>query len=92
MSELGHEPTFAACQRNVWNATVNRHSAPNFGNAPVSEPKAGIASAARMQASGQDQVKNYEIWRWGSDNENGGAGGQTPGGGVGGSAPGPSLT
>ncbi len=29
MSELGHEPTFAACQRSVWNATVNRHSAPS---------------------------------------------------------------
>jgi hypothetical protein len=28
---LGHEPTFAACQRSVWNATVNRHSAPKVG-------------------------------------------------------------
>jgi len=37
MSELGHEPTFAACQRSVWNATVNRHSGRNVGNAPVSD-------------------------------------------------------
>jgi hypothetical protein len=28
---LGHEPTFAACQRSVWNATVNRHSGRNVG-------------------------------------------------------------
>ena len=37
--EAHHEPTFAACQRSVWNATMNRHSAPNVGNAPVSRPK-----------------------------------------------------
>ncbi len=31
MAALGHEPTFGTCQRSVWNATVNRHSAPKVG-------------------------------------------------------------
>ncbi len=34
MTASGHEPTFAACQRSVWNAPVNRHSAPNVGQRP----------------------------------------------------------
>ena len=38
MSELGHEPTFTTPLRSVWNAPLNRHSAPSVGNAAVGRP------------------------------------------------------
>ncbi len=50
MSELGHEPTFAACQRSVWNTTVSRHSAPNVGKprANTKEKQALLVTRSRV--------------------------------------------
>jgi len=78
-SPSGQTANFGTARRHVWNAAMTRHSAPNVGNAPVSE--AGIVSAACMQVSGRHQVKKTEICRWGSDNENWRRVGGTPGGG-----------
>jgi hypothetical protein len=36
---LGQRATFGIAWRCVWNATASRHSAPNFGTAPVSGPE-----------------------------------------------------
>ena len=47
MSGLGHKPTFATPLRHVWNVAVNRHSAPNVGNALKNGP-----SGAGMRRSG----------------------------------------
>ncbi len=41
MTHLGQTATFSTAWRCVGNATVNRHSIPNVGNAPVSGPKPG---------------------------------------------------
>ncbi len=40
MTALGHEATFGMPLNRVRYAAVNRHSAPNVGNAPVSGPEA----------------------------------------------------
>ncbi len=40
MSALGHVPTFTTPLRSVWNAPLNRHSAPNVGYAVDLGPRA----------------------------------------------------
>jgi hypothetical protein len=50
---------------------MNRHSAPSVGNGTVSEPKAGIVSVARMQASDRRQAKKVKFTEVGQITESG---------------------
>ena len=60
MSELGHVPTFTTPLRSVWNAPLNRHSAPKVGKAAMIGPS-GLTPTFRSRNVG---VKPPAIFLW----------------------------